>query len=320
MASVLPAAIQRQVEEAEALERELYGQEEVTSTDPQETPSEPEALTPKEPELQTEEAPAPEIKAKPGREEDVEYWKARANTLYGMNQQQAYELQQVKANLQELSQEVARSRSTEPTPQPSKDNDAETFGEDLVDVIDRRAEQKAQQLVSRELKQTQDYVKTLEAKLGVVNEHVAETQEERFYNTLRAQQPEWETINTSPAFLSWLGEVDELSGYTRQQLLDSAAQRLDANRVASIFAAYNKLTGKQVNQQQRQQVRQELERQVAPQSTKTSAAVAPAGRVWTVTEYEQALDPRNINTMGKARADQLYAEAEAAYAEGRIRF
>lgn len=317
MSAVLPEAIQRQVDEADALHKELYGQEEISHDEQQPEPAVEAA--PEEPELQTEEQPAPEIKAKPGREDDVEYWKARANTLYGMNQQQAYELQQVKASVQELTQEVARSRSTESQTTPSKDNDAETFGEDLVDAIDRRAEQKAQQLVAREMGQMQAYVKQLESKLGAVNEHVAVSQEERFYSALSAKQPDYESTNASPGFLSWLGEVDELSGVTRQQLLDAAAQRLDADRVANIFATYNKLTGKQVNQQQRQDNRRELERSIGPSATPNSAAPAPTGKGWTLAQYEAALDPRNIMKMGRAQADALYAEAEQALAEGRVR-
>jgi hypothetical protein len=42
--------------------------------------------------------------------------------------------------------------------------------------------------------------------------------------------------------------------------------------------------------------------------------------VWTLAEYDAALDPRNIHKMGRAAADDLVAEAERALAENRVRF
>ena len=320
MSIALPEAIQRQVDEAEALEKELYGQEQDSNAEPVTPVETAEVVETKEPELQTEVTPAPEIKAKPGREDDVEYWKARANTLYGMNQQQAYELQQVKGQVQELSQEVMRSRTQEQAPtQTSKDTDAETFGEDLVEAMDRRAEQMAKQLVAREVGQLQAYIQQLEGKLGVVDQHVADNVQDRFSNTLTKLVPDWESINVNQGFLNWLGEVDPVYGVPRQAALDSAAQNMDANRVASIFLEYNKLTGKQVQNQQREVVRKELERSVGPSTAPATTAPPQAGRIWTMAEFEAAQDPRNIYKMGRAAADALAADAELAYSEGRIR-
>lgn len=326
----LPEAIQRQVEEAEALERQLYaqpeGEQQQASEQTQETEqlpaSDQESASGSKQDEQDEQVQQPELRAKPGREEDPSYWRDRANALYGMNQQQAEELRQLRAHIQELSGEMVRLKQEreKPVEQHSKDNDAETFGEDLVDAIDRRAEQKAKLLVERQMTALSDYVKQLEAKLGVVGDQVAVSAQDRFYTALSSMVPDYEAVNTDAAFLSWLGEVDPIYGVARQSALDAAANALDAGRVASIFNAFKAASGRQQIAQQKQQVRKELERQTAPVSAKGQAQAGNPGRIYTQAEYVAALDPRNVSRMGKQDAEALAADAEAAFYEGRVRF
>jgi hypothetical protein len=237
-----------------------------------------------------------------------------------MNQQQATEMQQLKSQMQELTNTLARMQEVKTQQPEPQDNDAETFGEDLVSAMDRRAEQKAKQLVAHEMSQMQAYVKQLEAKLGVVDQQVAVSAQDRFEAQLAQRVPDYVQVNTEPGFLNWLGEADPVYGVPRQYALDAAANARDADRVAAVFNAYKSLTGKQVQAAQKQQVRQELERQTAPQSTRGAPQAAPTGKVYTQAQYMAALDPRNIKTMGREKADALAADAEAAYYEGRVKF
>ncbi len=324
----LPEAIQRQVEEAEALERELYAQPE-QSDEPQpaaEVTQATEQLPATDQEStseskQDERVQQPQIKAKPGREDDPSYWRDRANALYGMNQHQAEELRQLRAQMQEVTGEIARLRQEQrPVEQPVKDNDAETFGEDLVDTIDRRAEQKAKRLVEQQMAEVSAYIRQLEAKLGSVNDQVTVSAQDRFYRALGGAVPDYAAINADQGFLTWLGEVDPIYGATRQAALDAAANALDASRVANVFNAYKALSGRAATDQQKQQVRKELERQTAPVSTKGNAQAGQQGKTYTQEEYTAALDPRNVSRMGKQAADALAADAEAAFYEGRVRF
>lgn len=324
----LPEAIQRQVEEAEALERQLYQQPEGTAEAEavQETPA-----VQNEPQAEATEHVEPEpqtiVKAEepPRRDDEVAYWKQRFATVQGMlNSQSAQfgeQLRLANDRIQALTTDLESVRKASAAEPPrSNDNDAEVFGEDLVGAIDRRAEQKARALVAQETQQLLAYVKQLEAKLGNVGEQVAESTQDRFYNRLAALVPDYEAVNQDQGFLTWLGEVDPVYGVPRQAALDAAANATDPERVAAVFNAYKALTSKQVNQQQRQQVRQELERQTAPSSTRGSATQPVGAKVWTVAEYEAALDPRNIQKLGRQKAEALYQDAEQAYAEGRIQF
>lgn len=318
----LPEAIQRQVDEAEALERQLYSQPSNGNENAGDITAATPAVEPKMPETQTDEViPQPEIKAKPGREDDAEYWRSRASTLYGVNQQQAADLQQLKGQVQALTEQLASVRQApQPEVTPPKDNDAETFGEDLVEMADRRATQKARELVAQETAALRDYIARLESKLGTVGEQVAVSAQDRFYSELAKLVPDYESVNAEQGFLAWLGEVDPVYQVPRQVALDNAANALDPNRTAAVFNAYKSLSAVAVQQQNTQQNRRELERQTAPTSTKGAAPQPTQGKVWTVQDYERALDPRNISVMGRQRADALAAEAEQAYAEGRVQF
>ena len=329
----LPEAIQRQVDEAEALEKQLYARPDTSDEQRpanEETPAAAEALPAEDQSSASEstgndeQSQSSELQAKPGREDNAVYWRDRANALYGVNQQLAEEVRNLRAQTHEFSNELQRLRTAQEQViqqrnEPSaKDNDAEVFGEDLVEAMDRRAAQRAREMVAQETKPLVDYIRQLEARLGTVDQQVAVSAQDRFTSNLSRLVPDYEAVNADVGFLNWLGEVDSVYGVPRQMALDAAANANDADRVAAIFNAYKLLTGKQATQQQRQQVRQELERQTAPTSTRGANQPASAGKVWSLAEYEAALDPRNIQKMGRQKADDLYMEAERALAEGRV--
>jgi hypothetical protein len=314
----LPEAIQRQVEEAEALERQMtqpsqdiVGEEAVQ----EETPVVAEAAEHVEPETRN-------VEPDRRREDDADYWKQRFNTVQGMlNAQSAQFTEQLRAaneRIQALASDLEKQKEAKTVPQVD-DKDAETFGEDLTEAIDRRAKRMAESLVAEQTQSLLNHIQQLEAKLGSVNQQVEVSSQDRFYSRLEQLAPTYRETNQDQGFLTWLGEIDPVYGEPRQAALDAAAQKLDAERVAQIFKAYESLTGKQVAQEQKAQVRQDLQRQIAPTGTKAASNAAPTEQVWSLSEYEKAMDPRNIYTMGRLKADELALEAERALLEGRVR-
>lgn len=315
----LPEAIKRQLEEAEALEQQLYGQPapEGNTEAPTEAPSEAPTEAPAEAVTQPEPVVDDEEETFRRRYEVLQgKYSAEVPRLHAQLRDATAQIQQMQAEFAAMQQQLTQK----PEPQPVKDNDAETFGEDLVEAMDRRAERMAQQLVAKEMSQMQAYIKQLESKLGSVDQQVAVSAQDRFYGKLAQLVPDYEAVNGEQGFLNWLGEIDPVYGLPRQAALDNAAQSLDVDRVAAIFSAYKQLTGKQVADQQKQQVRKELERQVAPSATRAAANAPQQGKIWTRADYEHAYDPRTLRELGSEKTLALQAEADLAVSEGRVQW
>lgn len=318
----LPPAIQRQLDEAAAIEKQLF------STPAPEGNTETEAVAdpaPAEPVAVETPVVQPESVAQKS-EEDT--YRRRYEVLQGKFDAEVprlhAQLRDATARLEQAFDEIKTLRETKAS-EPvatAPDTDAETFGEDLTAVIDRRATNMAKTMVKAEVAPILDYVRKLEAQLGNVNEQVAETAQDRFLTNLRGIVPDYEAVNADQGFLNWLGDVDPVYGVPRQVALDAAANRLDAAQVANVFNAYKMLTGKQQKNQQQKDTRQELERQVAPNAPRGSSADAATatGKLWTAADYSRAFDPRTIRELGATKAAELMAEADRASAEGRVQW
>jgi hypothetical protein len=138
---------------------------------------------------------------------------------------------------------------------------------------------------------------------------------------LAKQVPDYEAVNVDPDFLSWLGEVDPLSGAPRQAYLNQAFESFDAARTATLFNTWKQAAGRV--EQPKQQAKQELQRQVAPGTSRSSAGQSanPGERVWTAAEIQQYYtDVAKGVYRGKAdEAARIESEIDAAVAMGRVR-
>lgn len=316
----LPPSVQRQLDEATALEAQLYGPAPtpvVENTDaPQ--PAENPQPAPAEPTPVEQPVPQPEEETFRRRYEVLQHkYNAEVPRLHA-------QLREAVANITQLTGEVQRLKQTATQPPavsiPTDEEDAERFGEDLLAAIDRRATALAQQMLQSRDGEFAAHLRNLESKLQNVGERVVQTDQERFYDALAKRVPDWEATNTNQAWLAWLSEVDPVYGQPRQAALDAAASALDANRVAAIFEAFNELTRKLVKTPAKETARKQLERQIAPQPASASAPSQSSGQVWTQSDYERAYDPRVHRQVGPEKAAQMMAEADAALAEGRVQF
>lgn len=317
--TALPPSVQRQLDEATALEAQLYGPAPtptVVNTDvpqPAETPQ----PAPAEPAPVEQPAPQPEEETFRQRYNVLQHkYNAEVPRLHAQLREAVANITQLTAEVQRLQQATAQ----QPTSVPQDEEDAERFGEDLMAAIDRRATALAQQMLQSRDGEITQYIRSLEAKLENVGERVVQTDQERFYAALAQRVPQWESINGNQAWLAWLSEVDPVYGQPRQAALDAAANALDANRVAAIFNAFNELTGKPVAAKAKETARKQLERQIAPQPASASVPSQAAGEHWTQADYERAYDPRIHRQVGPEQAAQMMAEADKALAEGRVRF
>jgi hypothetical protein len=343
-----PLAVQRQLEAADALRRQAYGDEgaedsraasqgaapadtpapgteprsEVT-TDAAATPAGDAETTPT-----GDAATAPTLTAKTGREDDIDYWRSRAATLFGINQQMANDLKAVKSQALaaiDAAQKARNARSApDLQPETADNKDAETFGEDLIAAIDRRAADIAKVSIAKEREAFQRYIKELEGRLGAVDKSIAATAEDRFYNALERAVPDYETINASQEFLDWLAHVDPVYRTSRQTALSVAEKHLDADAVISVFREFKAASGATAPAAATPAAvkpSNELNRQISPSAAPGAAPTTNAGgRLWTEREFREALDPRQRLHLGVEKAAQMKDAANKAFAEGRVRW
>lgn len=319
----LPRAVQQQVEAAEAILAAAN------------QPQEPQAKTAAEPAteqaVQTEPpvqatAPAPEPAQTPAPSQE-ETWERRYKTLQGLFNAEMPKLQQQNKELSaKLNDAIARmeqlSAKTHKEPEPQTPvvdpRDAETFGSDLVEMVQRQTQQVLGSVAAKldgVVSGFEARLANLEQTLKGTTQTVAMTAEEVFFNKLTSVVPDWEQVNANDNFLAWLADVDPVYGQTRQAALSLAQQNLDVARVAAVFNAF-KSTLPKPNQSQ-----SALAKQVSPKSA-ASAPPAPTEKP-VVTQAQIQAFYKDVAT-GKyrgrdAEVAQLEAAINDAIAEGRVR-
>lgn len=331
----LPKHIAAQVAEADALETALAEpgqqgseQQEAGSPDPAVTEQN---ASPAEVEQHRSDPP------KADREDSVDVWKARYHSLRGLFEQQVPTLQQ---RVKELASELETvrkgattpSKTPDPALQPSgtkrvTEKDVETFGGDLIDLVDR----KAQEVVEKVAGQYEAKIAQLENALAKATGTVQQVQEsqvqnarERFFVTLDSQLPGWNELQASDACQAWLGETIPGTDATWDDALKQAATQANAAKALSVFRQFLKENPQLDSTRQaaaQAQAQKDVQRQVAPPRAKGASPSAPAQkRVWSSAEYE-AETRKLINLQKKGRFDeaaQIEVELNAAMAEGRI--
>ena len=77
---------------------------------------------------------------------------------------------------------------------------------------------------------------------GLSQQHL-QSAEKDFYKQLKVNVPEWESVNTNPGFLKWLGKVDQASGAVRMELLQRHYNNLNVSGVEYFFKTWEGLNG-----------------------------------------------------------------------------
>ena len=208
-------------------------------------------------------------------------------------------------------------------PQPASLNqaDAETFGEDLVRMIQRTTEQ----VLGPVAQSVEQRLAQLEGTLQGTNQVVAKTADETFFARLRDQVPDFDQINTSDPFLAWLAEPDELTGSPRQTALTAAGNARNLDGVVRVFNTFKRATGAAPHRSgPPASPSSRLEAQASPRSSGNgSTAVASASEGKPMLTVEQVERFYSDVRRGAYRSNaQLQADTEAvinaALAEGRI--
>jgi hypothetical protein len=207
----------------------------------------------------------------------------------------------------DLKTQLEQQQQAKPNPVSNSSFDVlrEDYGDEFVKPLEQLSAQNAS-LVA-ELQQ-------LKAQLSSVQGTQKQTVEQVFIERLSAAVPDWEKINTDPAFHEWLSEPDGLSGKTRQNALDDAGQALNAQQVITIFHAYQ-------NAKPKGDRKKGVERQIAPPSNSSESLRNNDKQIYPLSEvsrfYKEAATKKLFQTNPKLY-EQKNREYSMAQAEGRI--
>lgn len=334
----LPAAVQRQVEEAEALQQQLYAPQPAPDQ-PVEAPTEAvteaaateEAAPTNVVELPRPAEPAtPSPEAPKSREEDPAYWRQRFQTVSGILDTEVPRLTaQVKeqsAQIQQLLRQLEQPKAAE---QPKDgalvtSKDEEDFGSDLIDMVRRCALETVRREFAPMTAKLEKLEKELQEKLSAVAGRVEKSDADKFWDKVKTHVPDWDAIDNDPSWWEFLNTTPEFAEDSYRELAARAIQKGDATKIANLVKLWRGPVVAPVppvppaTPTPPAAPKPELQRQVAPSTSRASAPVQPTGQIWTRADYEAAMDVRNIQRLGAAKTEKLVNAANLAVAEGRI--
>ena len=327
----LPKQVQAQLAELEELEKTLEAQkkpklvkdEEVKPDEEQldteaEVTEEPVAATPEPEEAKSADTSPTDV---------ADEFEQKYKTLRGKYDAEVPRLHQQVRDLNGKLEELAKSLEAKPEP-PTKskekvsyvtDADRAEFGEELIDVQRRVAQEVSQEYTER-MEQQDAVIQKLQEQLAKTGNDVGEMS---FTQRLHSVVPDFAEIDNDERWVAWLNEHDPMLRGPRRDQAAAAFQAGDAEAVLH----YVNLFKESISEPEtapRQQRQTELEKQVAPNRSANSVRTQSANqnsKIYSPKEVDNAWTKvRTLNTKGKyADAEKLEAELTAAYMEGRVR-
>jgi hypothetical protein len=284
MSANLPEQVRKQSKEIQALYLEMGDEAEATSEGGQ--PKEVEAskkTASNEAAVETT-PPAGKEREAAGKtkKKEVDDFEQKYKTLQGMYNNEVPKLRQhnheLEGRLAQLESLLAGIDSTAPAPSHIEvktgsvvtEDDIKEYGES-IDVMRRVSQEEIQPIMAK--------LRSIESSLNKINLEVvpkvdrvhsnqAQSATQRFWDAVEAAVPNWREINVNDDFATWLFMPDPMTGNIRQDLLDDAQSKGDANRVIHIFRTWLGETGYESGTSETRTARKgqssELENQVAP--------------------------------------------------------
>ena len=334
----LPKQIQAQLDEVEALEKQLAQGEETPETiEPTEVKTKKTSKKAKakdtkvdmtEVPVQREEPVAVEAKPADDIPEEVsDSFKQKYSTLKGKYDaevprlhQQVRELSEQMNAIREEAVTAEKVKSEKPKERVSyvTDADRDEYGDDLIDFQRRVAKEHAQEFEGR-FEQQAKVIEELQKKISTTDSQVGE---QGFTQRLNALVPGFDQLDNDERWVSWLNEYDPMSRGPRRDQAQAAFDAGDAEAIAHYVSLFNgSVNPVDTSKSDRQK---ELEKQVSPNRSASTASTKSAGqsdKIYSTASSEKAWNKiRTLNTNGKYdEAEKLEAELTVAYMEGRVR-
>jgi hypothetical protein len=112
--------------------------------------------------------------------------------------------------------------------------EVEEYGQELMDVVGRRAAEVYEPL----LQQVVGELQQVKRQIGGVQNTVVYDARVQMYKDLEREVPDWDTINNSQQFGAWLDQIDPISHQTRRSFLNAAHNNNLTGQVVDIFRGF----------------------------------------------------------------------------------
>lgn len=195
------------------------------------------------------------------------------------------------AGLAAVQPPAAADPPADPPVAAVSDEEIKVFGPDLIDLIGRVAESKIIPELNARIAPIDTRFDAIEKSASQDAKTLAESRREELLTALTEAVPAWETQNEDQVFLQWLNENDVYAGVPRGALLTQAFRANDASRVIAFFKGFqtenavvtpeSDVTPPAAPPEEPQQALVDL---VAPGTPKTGTTSAPdesGKRIWT---------------------------------------
>lgn len=253
-------------------------------------------------------------------EKQAEAAEQRWRVLQGMIDKKDTEIDSLRALLAQLAQSKPDTQQSQPPQEWVTKEDEAKFGDDLIDVSRRISQSVIQAELGKLWNAIEARFQKLEGSMNGVQQDTAKTAQEVFFDALRAKVPDWEQVNSDPAFLAWLGEPDMYTGVTKLALLQDSVTKRDAVRAAKFFTEYKKLINPEQPEVTPPQARLSKAHLVSPGRSKAPAANPnPSNkRTWSRPEIAKLYDDHLAGRISQKDFEEYERDIFAAQHENRI--
>lgn len=175
-------------------------------------------------------------------------WKQKYSVLKGKYDAEvprlSADLRDANRRIEGLEDKLAElaSKKEQPKAEPTRSDftpeEIADYGEDLLDVIGRKARQIVEAEYTPQITTLESTVASLKAQLGETGQRVGKFEQNEVFAQLDRSVENWRKINVDPEFHEWLDQIDPFSGESRKALLLRAFDRKNAHQVEAFFRGY----------------------------------------------------------------------------------
>ncbi|KZZ72409.1 hypothetical protein A3765_28485 [Oleiphilus sp. HI0130] len=297
----VPKAALKQLEQAEELHKQMYGEKPETAPEAQAQPEPTQPATPPQNEPPKDPAPEPEsaghaIDQPEFTEENFRKLQHALKTLQGKYSAEVPRLQQQNRELQEQLASASRQKA-----------DAQQEADSANDELSRMRDRLTKELGEDATNAVDEYAKTVvKSEMNEFRNEQAKSTTDTFWFDVLESHPDFNAVNQSAEFVTWLQNTnDEITGMPLQFALNQAGESLNSKVVVKIVQQFK-------NAKAARNAQPKAEDHVAPQQT--PPANQPSQPSYTITDWTELQKQRQRGEWNgkEAEANALEQEMHAA--------